>query len=286
MHGGLIVHSNSKTKQVLDFLRKHFNKAHTAISIHRSLYKGNDYIKNKKEIKTINTILWRLNKKNLIDRTHQGFYVANISFSLIHKLEKPPSELHGIVLGCNLLKNLQKDPEGPRSVTISEEGISILCSLGFIYDSSNKSYEKTLFYSNRRVLITVNRNSKVLIHIGCTNNPLDLPGFYNLLIFLDGFLEPLAPFNNREVVDLLEVGIAKDFKELRLDGVSSVSLKCFTNAWTRIYYHKGLKVTRFEHHVQPKMTLDDALKSLSILTNPVNYSYESKPIDKDNPCYV
>ncbi len=125
----------------------------------------------------------------------------------------------------------------------------------------------------------------MLVHVGCSKKPLDFPNFQRLLTFLDGFLEVLAPFSNRKLVDLLEIGIAKDFRNVRLDGVKSITLKAFSNAWARIYYHDDLKATRFEHHIVPKMTLDDALKSLSILTNPVNYRYESEPENPYNPSY-
>ena len=64
--------------------------------------------------------------------------------------------------------------------------------------------------------------------------------------------------------------------------MSSVSLKNFKNAWARIYYHHNLKATRFEHHLNLEMTLDDALKSLSILTNPINYTFKSESEDDDD----
>ena len=68
--------------------------------------------------------------------------------------------------------------------------------------------------------------------------------------------------------------------------MKGVALKVFTNAWARIYYKEDIKATRFEHHIVGRMSLDDALKSLSILTNPVNYRYDEKPDDPDNPSYV
>lgn len=83
----------------------------------------------------------------------------------------------------------------------------------------------------------------------------------------------------------MEVGFAKDFRQLRLDGVKSVTLHSFTNVWSGIYYKDEKTGTRFEHHVGARMNLEDALKSLSILTNPINYRYETNPEDPDNPSY-
>ena len=111
------------------------------------------------------------------------------------------------------------------------------------------------------------------------------PDFLRILSFLEGFLENLVPLKERKVVQLVEVGIAKDYRQLRLDGVESVTLHNFTNAWSRIYYKDEKTGTRFEHHLTGKMNLDNALKSLSILTNPINYTIDSKPEDSDNPSY-
>jgi hypothetical protein len=88
---------------------------------------------------------------------------------------------------------------------------------------------------------------------------------------LDGYFEEIAPFKDRRVVRLKEVGLAKDFRELRLEGVKSVSLRAFKNAWARIYYKDDQQLTRVEHHLALDMSLDEALKSLSVLTTPVNY---------------
>jgi hypothetical protein len=141
-----------------------------------------------------------------------------------------------------------------------------------------------VWWENRRITITVFETCKLHVYISSSKHPLSFPEFESLLVFLDGFLDAIAPFDEPRLVRLKEVGLAKDFKELRLDGVSSVSLRAFRNAFARIYYKDDIQATRVEHHLMLDMPLDVALKSLSILTHPVNYARmlqeENKPDEK------
>ncbi len=268
------MHSNSQTKKVLDFLRKNAQHEYNANTIDRTLLGEKDYKKDKKRIGTIKTILSRLTKQGKISRTKRGFYQANIDISLLHQLENPPLMLHGIMLECKTTKKLQKHIQGIPSKEYTTEALQLLNALDFI-PSTNYRYYRDLWFEGRKITVTVHLMGKVDVHINSTKNPLSYPDFLKVLTYLGGFLEKLSPFSDRKVVQVLEMGVAKDFRQLRLDGVKSVSLKNFTNAWARIYYKDDIKATRIEHHITGRMTLDDALKSLSILTNPINYSRES-----------
>jgi len=269
------MHSNSQTKKVLDFLRRNAPQSYNAKTISKCLHIPE---------KTVKVCLYRLFKKDKIIRYCRGFYQANIDISLLHKLENPPTTLHGIMLECKTTKTLQKVIDGIPSKQYTDEAVMLFDSLGFL-PATNYRYYRDLWYEGRKITITVQLKGKVDIHISSSDNPLIYPDFLKMLDFLNGFLERIAPFGERKVVQLLEVGLAKDFRQLRLDGVKSVTLKVFTNAWGRIYYKDDLKMTRFEHHLVSKMSLDDALRSLSILTNPVNYVVESRPDDPNNPSY-
>lgn len=272
------------TKKVLNFLRKNVPHSYNVKTIDRCLYGGKDYKKDVRRLNTIKTILCRLTKQELITRIDRGCYQANIDISLLHRLESPPSLLHGIVLECKTTKQLQKCIDGIPAKVFTDEALRLLTALGFI-QSTNYRYNRIIWYEGRRITITVHLMGKIDVSIRSSDNPLGYLDFLKMLDFLNGFLEQLAPFSNKKVVDVLEMGIAKDFRKLRLEGVKCVTLKAFSNAWARIYWHKDLKMTRFEHHLVPRMTLDDALKSLSILTNPINYRCESKPDDPENPSY-
>lgn len=281
---GKLMHINSQAKKVLDFLRCHANHSFNAKTIDRCLYGKKDYLKDEKRIGTIKTILTRLVKKGKINRVSRGFYQANIDISMLHQLENPPTQLHGIMLGCRTTEKLQKCIHGIPSKEYTDEALILLFALGFM-STTNHRYHTDLWFEGRKITITVHLKGKVDVYINSTKNPIDYPGFLKILTFLDGYLVNLAPFRDRKVVRLVEVGVARDFKQLRLDGVQCISLKAFTNAWSRIYYKKDIDATRFEHHLTTNMTLDDALKSLSILTNPINCRYEPKPVDPNNPAY-
>jgi len=129
-----------------------------------------------------------------------------------------------------------------------------------------------VWWSGRRLTFTIFNNDKLHVFLNSSRNPICYEEFELLLSFLDGYFEEIAPFKDRRVVKLKEVGVAKDFKELRLEGVKSVSLRAFKNAWARIYYKDDVQATRVEFHLNQVMPLDEALKSLSVLTTPVNYS--------------
>ena len=269
------MHANSQTKKVLDFLRKNSPHSYNAKTIHKCLDISEQSVK---------VCLHRLSNKNKIFRDSPGFYAAYIDISLFSQLENPPTKLHGIMLECKTTKTLQKIIDGIPSKEYTDEALRLLDSLGFV-STTNYRYHRNVWYEGRKITITVHLKGKIDVYINSNKNPLTYPDFLKMLDYLNGFLERIAPFSERKVVQLLEVGIAKDFRQLRLDGVKSVTLHNFTNAWSRIYYKDDKTGTRFEHHIDARMNLDDALRSLSILTNPINYSYESRPEDGDDPSY-
>ncbi len=271
-----IIQSNSQTKRILDFLRKNVPHSYNAKTIHRCL---------KIPINSVKVCLHRLEKKRKIFRDSKGFYAAYTDISLLDQLENPPTTLHGIMLECKTIMQLQKHIDGiPSCKEYTEDAIKLLNALDFT-GSTNYRYNRVVWFEGRRITITIHLKGKIDIHITSTNNPIIYPDFLRILSYLEGFLEKLAPLQNRKVVQLLQVGVAKDYRQLRLDGIKSVTLHSFTNVWSRIYYKDEKTGTRFEHHITAKMNLDDALKSLSILTNPINLRYESKPNDPEDPAY-
>jgi hypothetical protein len=254
----------------LNFLRKNAYREYNAKTLSRILK-----IKENKVVVYLN----RLHNQGSILRTTKGMYKAYADITVIREqqLTSPPTLLHGIMMECTLLKDITKYPPGTppkRKIVMSVLGKNLVDWLkinGFGFRSDNNSWFRYLWYKQWRITLTITSNGKLCIYIAASKHPLSLPEFDNILIFLDGYLEEISPFQDRRVVRLKEVAVAKDFKELRLDGVKSVSLRAFHNAWTRIYYKDDQQLTRVEHHLVLDMPLDDALKSLSILTTPVNY---------------
>jgi len=229
--------------------------------------------------KKINVYLQRLLNKGLILKASKGFYKASADMTVVrqNQLTNPPTLLHGILLECTIVRKITKDPQGapPKSKNVitklSAELVRWLDVNEFVYREDNYSWFRYLWWENRRITLTVFDNLKLHVYISSSKHPLSYPEFLSLLSYLDGFLDAITPFKDRKVVRLKEIGLAKDFKELRLEGVKSVSLRAFMNAWSRIYYKDDMDATRVEHHLVLEMPLDDALKSLSILTHPVNY---------------
>lgn len=260
------MHSDSQMKRILDFLRKNAPHSYNAKTIHRCL---------KIPINSAKVCLYRLENKGKIFCDDKGFYAAYIDISLLSQLENPPTTLHGIMLECKTLVELQKHIDGISSKEFKDEIINLLNAMNFI-PTTNHRYYRVVWFDGRRITITVHLKGKIDIYINSSKNPIIYPDFLRIYSFLEGFLENLAPLKDRKVVQLLEVGIAKDYRQLRLDGVKSVTLHSFTNVWSRIYYKDEKTGTRFEHHLEARMNLDDALKSLSILNNPVNYRRESE----------
>lgn len=260
----------TQTQKILNFMRKNAYHEYNSKTLSRIL---------KIDSKKINVYLQRLLNKGVILKTAKGFYKASADMTVVrqHQLTNPPTLLHGILLECIIVRRITKDPQGapPKSQNVitklSGELVKWLDVNEFVFREDNHSWFRYLWWENRRITLTVFENLKLHVYVSSSKNPLSLPEFQNLLIYLDGYLDAITPFKDRRVVRLKEVGVAKDFKELRLEGVKSVSLRAFMNAWSRIYYKDDIEATRVEHHLKLDMPLDDALKSLSILTHPVNY---------------
>jgi len=260
----------TQTKRLLNFMRKNAYHEFNAKTLSQLL---------KISKPKINVYLKRLLDKGQILRVAPGFYKATADMTVVrqNQFTNPPTLLHGILLECSLIRKITKYPQGgsPKRkiviVKMTKELVRWLDANEFVYRDDNHSYFRYVWWENRRITVTVFESCKLHVYISSSKNPLSFPEFENLLIFLDGFLDAIAPFDDTRLIKLKEIGVAKDFKELRLDGVSSVSLRAFRNAFCRIYYKDDIHATRVEHHLKLDMPLDDALKSLSILTHPVNY---------------
>lgn len=260
----------TQTQKILNFMRKNAYHEYNAKTLSRIL---------KISTQKVTVYLNRLHNKGVILKTTKGFYKACADMTVVrqHQLTNPPTLMHGILLECIIVRKITKYPQGapPKSQNVitklSADLVKWLDVNDFVFREDNHSWFRFLWWENRRVTLTVFDNCKLHVYVSSSKNPLSLPDFQNLLLYLDGYLDAIAPFKDRRVVRLKEIGLAKDFKELRLEGVKSVSLRAFMNAWSRIYYKDDIEATRVEHHLKLDMPLDDALKSLSILTHPVNY---------------
>lgn len=258
----------TQTQRLLNFMRKNAHHEYNARTLSRILKMGENKVK---------VYLNRLHNKGLILRVDKGMYKAVCDLAVVrgNQLENPPTLLHGILLECTIVRHVTKWGQGAppqQKNCYVENGLEKwLESHEFAYRSDNHSWFRYVWWNGRRLTFTIFSTDKLHVYLSSTRNPISYDEFELLLSFLDGYFEEIAPFKDRRVVKLKEVGLAKDFKELRLEGVKSVSLRAFKNAWARIYYKDDQQATRVEHHGCYDMTLDEALKSLSVLTTPVNF---------------
>jgi len=267
--------SNSSSKRVVEFLIKNFPQSYNAKTLSKLLHIRES---------TVKVILNRALNAGKINREFRGFYQANVNRQLLSQLEDPPILLHGIMLECKTSKKLQKCVEGIPTKEYCDDVVKLLTALDF-QKKTNHRFCRNLWFELWKITITVQLNGKIDVYINSSKNPLSYPDFLRILTFLDGVLEKLSPFIDRSVVDVKQIGVARDFKQLRLDGVSSVSLKVFRDTWARIYYKEDIKATRFEHHLTGKMNLLDALLTLSFLTKSPDSSPKKIPDDPNNPSY-
>ena len=256
--------------KVLKHLRKNAYHEYNARTLSRVLSMKED---------TVKVYLNRLHNKALILRTSKGFYkaIADLAVLREQQLTNPPTLLHGILLECRMARSVTKRQQGtPPSKDFcyfdDKRLVRWLVAHDFGYRRDNGRYTRFLWWEARKVCVDVFGDGRILVYLNSSSRPIGYPEFENFLSFLDGFFSEVAPFRDRRVVRLREVGLARDFKELRLDGVKSVSLRAFKNAFARIYFKDDLGATRVEHHLVLDMDLDMALRSLSVLSTPESVS--------------
>ena len=257
------------SNKILSILLEHVDCQFNATTLDRMLYEGKDYKKDKKRINSIRVTLTRLVKRGSIIRHKRGFYGAKVKPETLKFLENPPTTLHGIKLECMSSRILQKRIQGISAGIYTNELLDWFKAMDF-EESTNNRFGKSLWWDGRRVRITVHQKGLIEIFINSSKNPLVYPDFKRLLDFLSGYLEPLTPFDRRDV-RLVQVGVGKDYKKLRLEGVSSVKLQKFLKDWSQIYYKEDIGATRIEHHLTVSMPLDEALNTLELLTSPVSF---------------
>ena len=246
----------SVERQLLIYLQK--NSKHSFQP--KILY---DIFKEKIQLNTIRQSLRRLEKRGKVIRESYGFYHAKMTADILHFLETPPTLLHGIKLECQSVQELQNTIEGITSQNYNDTVLKWFDALGFI-PSTNYRYGKELWFDSRHIKITVHLKGLVEVFINSTKNPLSYPDFCKMLDYLSGYLEPVTPFNSRNV-RLVQVGVAKDYYDLRLDGVSCISLHKFVNDWSKIYYKSAISAIRIERHLTCSLQLDEALNTLAVL---------------------
>lgn len=260
----------SLSHEILDILENNPNMQFNAKALFHYIYKEKKTCLKPSEIKKIvakiRTELHRLTKRNKINCKNRGFYQAKPLPHVLSKLENPEVKLHGIKIECHIAKNNIK---GILPITDESNVFEDWLSLRGFEPVSNNRFCVVRWWENRKITFTFHVSGLIEIFIRASNDPLGLHDWVRLLDWFNGFFDPIL-FDSREMF-VRQVGFGRDFRLLRLEGVSSISLKVMTNVWSQAYQKDGC--VRFEHHmVFPRQCMDvnEVAHSLLLLTVPMS----------------
>lgn len=198
----------------------------------------------------------------MIVKHTRGEYSLRISHKTLHLLEHPPVTVHGLKLETKAKR--QKTIHRITATCDKTELETWLENNKFEVTSKKRRY-KRIWKEGRMITITVHGNGLIELWVGCSDNPLTYTDMFRLKEYLSGYLSDIADFRE---VQVRQIGINKDFKELRLEGVSSVSLHVFMNAWSRIYYKETIGAVRVEQHWQGSIDFEDVIMLIAKVNAP------------------
>ena len=265
-------------KQILDMMEKNPKFKYTAKIVYQILFYHAGKI-DKKLLAQIRTTMNRMHKQKKIRKLQRGYYQIKPSPPIIQKLEQPNVKVHGIKLEYRLSENNIFGIEG---ITPQHNILMYLKNNNFEdVNNSNgvflKRLSKNIWWEERKITITIHNSGLIETFCSTGDNPMSMPDFFRFYDFMRGLLNPVCNFERNKVM-VRQVALNRDFEELVLDGVSSVTLKRFMNDWCRIYQHDD--VVRYEHHLTLDITLEDAFNSLQLLTGSPDVKYSNGKPDE------
>lgn len=204
--------------------------------------------------KELSRILTR--KDSPLVRTHRGFYRHKVELDLLAKIDTCKRiELHGIQF----------------------LGVCLSANTGYsLAEAAKHKYRKRGTYQevveDRKVTITVHSNGTVQVFVNTSGNPMSFPQFDRLQTWVKAKLDFVDEYSWK----LPQIGLNVDQRRLNLDGVTSVRLAVFRNAWFQAY-QKGEDTVRWETHICPDLKLDEAVM---ILRQLVEYEPKKKEAPK------
>lgn len=260
-----------KQKQkIIDFLGRNLPYSYNAPTLYKE-FKG------KMPINTIRSTLRRLETEKKIHRESRGFYKAKVNAETLHFLENPPTLLHGLMTSCETSRKLQKTIQGIPSTNYKDEIVQWFEFMGFKEATTNYRYYKHIWFEDREIVVTFHLKGRIDIYLNCSRHPVSYLEFRDIYNKVNGLLSYFEPFKDQRVI---QIGVAKDFMQLQLDGIDSLSLKNFSNAWCRIYKKESIGATRIEHHIKANLSLEDAIKMLATLGTPPVDNNISRPDER------
>jgi len=177
-------------------------------------------------------------KDTCIICTHRGFYRHKVELDLIARLDKLKRiELHGIQF----------------------LGVCRLVNTGYSFSkAAQHQYRKRGTYKevfeDRILTITVHSKGTVQIFVNASGHPLTFPEFDRLQTYVKAKFDFVDEYSWK----LCQIGLNVDQRQIGLEGVTSVRLAVFRNAWFQVY-QKGEDTVRWEAHMNPDLKLDEAV---------------------------
>lgn len=261
---------NSLSKRILSLFRTDPRTEYNAVTIDRFLYGKIKYDKTlrKNHVKQIRKELDRLYKRKILMRPQRGYYSLRISAKTLHLLDNPPVVCHGIKIEATMthIGTPQKTILG---ITSNDHGFDVFSWLNMMNfsETTNKRWMKRFFWEGRFITLTMHPGCGLIeLWIKCSDNPMDFSAMYRFREYVKGVLAPVSDFSDARV---REIGVNKDFREMRLEGVSSMSLHVFMNAWSKIYFKESIGAVRVEQHWVGSISFEDVVEIIGRINTPI-----------------
>ncbi len=223
---------------------------------------------------TAKDALTRLAKNDKIVRAHRGFYRAKIKADDLKKIEAPLLSIHGPKIECYI----------PNLASKWEEGISLTQAFMPVRQRHENIITTTMWFEMRRVTVTFHKKGLVEIFCSTSECPMDYVTFTKFVSFVDGLLHIFGSDLYKANARLRQIGLNYDYRALRLDGVNSIKLQTFHNAWAQIY-NKGRDYMRIEEHMVTDISLAEAVTILSALQQ-IYITYTMPKKEKNEMNYI
>ncbi len=234
MDGGKIPRSETAEQKIVRYLHGIAPEEATPKTISRMLRINHGSVK-----RELSRILAR--KLAPIVRTRRGWYRHKLDVDVVAKLDRTKRiGLHGIKL----------------------EGTCLQANTGyFLAREAERKYRRRgyhrVVFEDREVKVTVHEKGLVEVWLNASDHPIDFHQFDRFQSWLKGALHFVATWS----WTVKQLALNVDTRELALDGISSVKLTVFRNAWFQVY-QRGEDVVRFETHMLPSLGMEEAIMIL------------------------
>lgn len=181
------------------------------------------------------------NADNNIISDRRGWYRHKLEMDTIARIDRSKRiEMHGIKL----------------------EGVCHQANTAYsLAGAAKQRYRKRGTYKemfeDRIVTITAHEQGLVEVWLNTSEHPIGFQQFDRFQAWVKGLLDFVDPWSWK----VSQLGLNVDVREMYLEGVSSLKLSVFRDAWFQIY-QKGEDSVRIETHLFPNLHLEEALTIL------------------------